>query len=71
VFSNNENLQNLGDQETKGEALVAEVISAAKGVFRWVFLDIRSFQEGCPDKHRILLFDARDRNWTGSKLTFE
>ncbi|KAF2106137.1 hypothetical protein BDV96DRAFT_626020 [Lophiotrema nucula] len=46
TLDNDENFQELEDKEVNGKPLVEEIVQAANGVFLWVFLVVRSFQEG-------------------------
>jgi hypothetical protein len=53
TFARDENYQQLEDRDTSGEALVDEIVKASNGVFLWVFLVVRSFQEGLVNSDRI------------------
>ncbi|KAK8075657.1 hypothetical protein PG997_010320 [Apiospora hydei] len=46
TLANDENYQDLEDRDTAGKELLDEIVEAANGVFLWVFLVVRSFQEG-------------------------
>ncbi|KAJ4176077.1 hypothetical protein NW767_015565 [Fusarium falciforme] len=59
TFARDENYQQLEDRDTSGKALVDEIVEAANGVFLWVYLVVRSFQEGLLNCDRIL--DLRRR----------
>lgn len=61
VFSNNNNYQELEDNETRGKALVEEIVTAANGVFFWVVLVVRSFQEGLREGDSIARLQSRLR----------
>lgn len=61
VFSNDEYYQELEDKDTQGRALVEEIVDAAKGVFLWVVLVVRSFQEGLRNGDSIQLLKERLR----------
>jgi len=53
-FAKDENYQELEHKELYGEALMKEIVMAANGVFLWVFLVVRSFQEGLKNGDRVL-----------------
>ena len=59
TFANDENYQELEDKELPGEALIKEIVKAANGVFLWVFLVVRSFQEGLKNGDRVLDLNKR------------
>jgi hypothetical protein len=61
VFSNDDNYQELEDKETRGKALVEEIVTAANGVFFWVVLVVRSFQEGLREGDSISRLQSRLR----------
>lgn len=46
IFDNNPNYQEMEDRDTAGKALINGIVKAANGVFLWVFLVVRSFEEG-------------------------
>ncbi|ROW11192.1 hypothetical protein VMCG_01135 [Cytospora schulzeri] len=46
TFENNQNYQEMEDRDTAGKALINGIVTAANGVFFWVFLVVRSFEEG-------------------------
>lgn len=46
VFNKDEDYQELGDKDLHGKPLLDEIVQSANGVFFWVFLVVRSFQEG-------------------------
>lgn len=59
TFAKDENYQELEDKDMYGNELVEEIVKAANGVFLWVFLVVRSFQEGLMNGDRVL--DLRNR----------
>jgi hypothetical protein len=61
VFLHDENFQELEDKDTKGKALITEIVDSAKGVFLWVVLVVRSFQEGLRNGDSIQLLHERLR----------
>jgi hypothetical protein len=62
VFAHDENFQDLEDKETRGKALVDEIVAAANGVFLWVVLVVRSFQEGLREGDSIKRLQDRLRH---------
>ncbi|KAI1153726.1 hypothetical protein F4825DRAFT_473754 [Nemania diffusa] len=46
TFNEDENFQDLEGKDTYGATLIKEIVDASNGVFLWVFLVVRSFQEG-------------------------
>ncbi|KAI1112416.1 hypothetical protein F5Y14DRAFT_272241 [Nemania sp. NC0429] len=46
TFERDENFQELEGKDTDGAELIKEIGDASNGVFLWVFLVVRSFQEG-------------------------
>ncbi|KAJ4363073.1 hypothetical protein N0V83_010193 [Neocucurbitaria cava] len=58
ILDKDGNYQELEDKEA-GDLLVREIVQAANGVFLWVFLVVRSFQEGLENGDRV--FDLRER----------
>lgn len=54
-----ENYQDLEDRNLNGRLLVDEIVQAANGVFLWVFLVVRSFQQGLENGDS--LYDLRER----------
>jgi NACHT domain len=46
TFVRDENYQELEDRDLNGKLLLDEIVQSANGVFFWVFLVVRSFQEG-------------------------
>ncbi|KAI1159956.1 hypothetical protein F5B18DRAFT_664191 [Nemania serpens] len=46
TFEKDENFQELEGKDTAGADLIKEIGDASNGVFLWVFLVVRSFQEG-------------------------
>ncbi|KAF2994707.1 hypothetical protein E8E13_003077 [Curvularia kusanoi] len=62
VFANDENFQDREDKETRGKALVDEIVAAANGVFLWVVLVVRSFQEGMREGDSIKRLQDRLRH---------
>ncbi|KAG8165596.1 hypothetical protein KVR01_004148 [Diaporthe batatas] len=46
TFAKDDNYQEMEDRDTAGKELIEEIVEAANGVFLWVFLVVRSFQEG-------------------------
>jgi hypothetical protein len=46
TFVKDENYQELEDRDLNGKLLLDEIVLSANGVFFWVFLVVRSFQEG-------------------------
>ncbi|OAL43613.1 hypothetical protein IQ07DRAFT_290683 [Pyrenochaeta sp. DS3sAY3a] len=54
-----ENYQDLEDVNSNGKLLVEEIVQAANGVFLWVFLVVRSFQQGLENGDSI--WDLRER----------
>ncbi|KAK4033791.1 hypothetical protein C8A01DRAFT_49701 [Parachaetomium inaequale] len=62
VFAKDDNYQALmDDEEEAGRSLVNEIIECAQGVFLWVVLVVRSFQEGLTNGDRIADLQARLR----------
>ncbi|KAI4705084.1 hypothetical protein J4E89_009378 [Alternaria sp. Ai002NY15] len=61
AFANDDNFQELEDKETRGKALVEEIVTAANGVFLWVVLVVRSFQEGLREGDSITRLQRRLR----------
>jgi hypothetical protein len=61
VFANDDNYQEMEDIETHGKALVEEIVAAANGVFLWVVLVVRSFQEGLREGDSITRLQHRLR----------
>ena len=59
VLSRDENYQELEDKETRGQALIAEIVSKSNGVFLWVVLVVRSFQEGLREGDSIARLQHR------------
>ncbi|KAF2034828.1 hypothetical protein EK21DRAFT_107457 [Setomelanomma holmii] len=47
------NYLDLEDKETQGKALVEEIVQAANGIFLWVYLVLRSFQEGLENEDTV------------------
>ncbi|KAJ4335569.1 hypothetical protein N0V95_008865 [Ascochyta clinopodiicola] len=62
VFAHDENYQELEDKETRGKALVDEIVAAANGVFLWVVLVVRSFQDGLREGDSIKRLQERLRH---------
>jgi hypothetical protein len=46
TFDNNPHYQEMEDRDTAGRKLIDGIVKAANGVFLWVFLVVRSFEEG-------------------------
>jgi hypothetical protein len=46
TFAKDENYQELEDRDLNGKLLLDEIVLSANGVFFWVFLVVRSFQDG-------------------------
>jgi hypothetical protein len=61
LFDNDENYQELEYKQTHGKALVAEIVTAANGVFLWVVLVVRSLQEGLSQGDSIARLQNRLR----------
>jgi hypothetical protein len=62
VFAKDDNYRALmDDEEEAGRSLVNEIIECAQGVFLWVVLVVRSFQEGLTNGDRIADLQARLR----------
>ncbi|KAJ4346643.1 uncharacterized protein N0V89_010574 [Didymosphaeria variabile] len=59
TFSHDENYKELEDTETRGRALVEEIVSRSNGVFLWVILVVRSFQEGLREGDSITRLQKR------------
>ncbi|KAI1497801.1 hypothetical protein F5X99DRAFT_352370 [Biscogniauxia marginata] len=53
TFAKDDNYRELEDKDTHGQALVQEIVDGANGVFLWVFLVVRSFQEGLRNGDRL------------------
>ncbi|KAI8623177.1 hypothetical protein F5Y19DRAFT_459429 [Xylariaceae sp. FL1651] len=53
TFAHDANFQELEDKETQGAALIQEIVDAANGVFLWVYLVTRSFQDGLTNGDRL------------------
>ncbi|KAI0145095.1 hypothetical protein GGR57DRAFT_494749 [Xylariaceae sp. FL1272] len=53
TFEKDENFQDLEDKDTVGAELIKEMADASNGVFLWVFLVVRSFQDGLVNGDRI------------------
>jgi energy-coupling factor transporter ATP-binding protein EcfA2 len=53
TFARDPNFQEFEDKETQGAALIQEIVNAANGVFLWVYLVTRSFQEGLTNGDRL------------------
>ncbi|KZM21496.1 uncharacterized protein EKO05_0006186 [Ascochyta rabiei] len=62
VFAHDENYQELEDRETRGKALVDEIVASANGVFLWVVLVVRSFQDGLREGDSIKRLQERLRH---------
>ena len=62
TFGADENYQALvQEEEEQGTSLVNEIIESAQGVFLWVILVVRSFQDGLTNGDRIVDLQARLR----------
>ncbi|KAK4449067.1 hypothetical protein QBC34DRAFT_326556 [Podospora aff. communis PSN243] len=61
VFENDDNYQELDEEHVAGNQLVEEIIKSAQGVFLWVVLVVRSFQEGLVNGDKIADLHARLR----------
>ncbi|KAJ4988895.1 hypothetical protein SVAN01_05519 [Stagonosporopsis vannaccii] len=61
IFKHDENYQEMEDRETRGEELKQEIVKAANGVFLWVVLVVRSFQEGLRNGDSITRLQHRLR----------
>ncbi|CAN9325623.1 unnamed protein product [Alternaria alternata] len=61
VFENDNNYQELEDKETLGEELIQDIVTAANGVFLWVVLVVRSFQDGLLEADSITRLQQRLR----------
>lgn len=59
TFEKDLNYQELDDKDLNGKPLVEEIVRAANGVFFWVYLVVRSFQEGLGNGDSAA--DLRDR----------
>lgn len=53
TLARDSNFQEMEDRDTAGKALIEEIVKAANGVFLWVFLVVRSFQEGLTNGDHI------------------
>lgn len=62
ILENDENYQNLEEKDEQGAELIYEIIEAARGVFLWVVLVVRSFQEGLTNGDRIVDLQKRLRH---------
>ena len=62
VFEKDENYQELDEEHETGRDLINEIIESAQGVFLWVVLVVRSFQEGLVNGDRIADLQARLRS---------
>ncbi|KAF4966307.1 hypothetical protein FSARC_5979 [Fusarium sarcochroum] len=62
ILDNDKNYQNLEEKDREGKELIAEIIEAAQGVFLWVVLVVRSFQEGLINGDRIVDLQTRLRD---------
>ncbi|RYP65088.1 hypothetical protein DL771_008469 [Monosporascus sp. 5C6A] len=61
ILENDENYQCLEEKDEQGAQLIHEIIEAAQGVFLWVVLVVRSFQEGLTNGDRIVDLQKRLR----------
>jgi hypothetical protein len=59
TFEKDENYQELEDRAQNGQPLIDEIVQAANGVFFWVYLVVKSFQEGLENGDRAA--DLRER----------
>ncbi|KAL8402767.1 hypothetical protein RB596_009217 [Gaeumannomyces avenae] len=59
TFENDVNYRELEEEDGAGRNLINEIIEAAQGVFLWVILVVRSFQEGLVNGDRIKDLQAR------------
>lgn len=59
TFAHDENYQDLEDIDTIGNLLIQEIVERANGVFLWVFLVVRSFQDGLLNGDSILNLKKR------------
>lgn len=59
TFARDENYQDLEDIDMIGNLLIQEIVKRANGVFLWVFLVVRSFQEGLINGDSISNFKRR------------
>ncbi|KAJ3542099.1 hypothetical protein NM208_g4032 [Fusarium decemcellulare] len=61
ILETDANYQNLEEKDDQGAELIQEIIEAAQGVFLWVVLVVRSFQEGLTNGDRIVDLQRRLR----------
>ncbi|KAF4449242.1 small s, partial [Fusarium albosuccineum] len=61
ILKTDANYQNLEEKDDQGAELIQEIIEAAQGVFLWVVLVVRSFQEGLTNGDRIVDLQRRLR----------
>lgn len=59
TLENDKSYQNLEEKDECGAELIHEIIEAAQGVFLWVVLVVRSFQEGLTNGDRIVDLQRR------------
>ncbi|KAJ4253305.1 hypothetical protein NW762_010460 [Fusarium torreyae] len=62
ILDNDQNYQSLEEKDKEGKEFIAEIIEAAQGVFLWVVLVVRSFQEGLTNGDRIVDLQRRLRD---------
>lgn len=59
VFAEDDNFRGMEDKETRGKALIEEIVTAANGVFLWVVLVVRSLQDDLCEGQSITRLQAR------------